>query len=188
MALTDQPWARIKNPSPIPADPQADQLWNLADLEFATLVQTHLVPREQTPAGRRKWEELWDALRVDDDLADRTYNVLEEFIDDTEAALDSGALEPAVAKRAEKFLTQCNMAWKRIDRGRERDPQALAWAGRAGSFEPKARMVIATLVAAVARHRSALEDDPSEEDRQLWQVLAQINLDPRDYPDESRKT
>lgn len=184
MALIDQPWARIKNPAPIPPRLTTDELGKLEDLGFALLIQSHLMPREQTPDGRRKWDELWDALRVDDALADRTYTVLEEFIDDTETALVGDELEPAAAKRAEKFLSQCNMAWKRIDRGREKSRQALAWAGRAGSFEPKARHVIATLVAAVARHRDAVEEDPREGDRQLWQVLAQVNLDPRDYPAE----
>ena len=60
-------------------------------------------------------------LREDDQLADRTYNVLEQFLDTTEDALEGGGLDEAGTKRAEKFKQQCEMSWKRIDRGRDRD-------------------------------------------------------------------
>ncbi len=184
MALIHQPWARIRTPAPIPAELTADALWNLPDTAFGELVRSQLVPQDQSPAGRRRWDELWEILRADNDLADRTYNVLEEFIDDTETALAGGDLDPAGDKRARKFLWQCERAWQRVDRGRDRDHQALAWAGRAGAFEPKARMVIATLVAAVARHRSAVGSQATEDDRRLWSVLGEVNLDPRDYPNQ----
>ena len=184
MSLIDRPWARIRTPAAVPGDLDADAVWGLDDLGFAQLVQSQLVPQEQDVAGRQRWEQLWEVLRADNDLADRTYNVLEEFIDDTEDALDGGELDPAADKRARKFLLHCDSAWQRIDRGRDRGRQPLAWAGRAGAFEPKARMVIATLVAAVARHRTAVSGSGSDHDRQLWGALAEVNLDPRDYPNQ----
>lgn len=184
MALIDQPWARNRNPTSLSDDLTAGALRNLGDLDFAQLIRSQLVPREQSPASRRPWDQLWDVLRTDDDLADRTYNVLEDFIDDTEADLDDSGLDEPGRKRAEKFLKQCERAWQRVDRGRDRT-QPLAWAGRSGAFEPKARMVIATLVAAVARHRTAVGRNAGDADRQLWAALAEVNLDPRDYPDQN---
>lgn len=182
MSLIDQPWSRISNPTPIPSDMNDEVIWMLDDLSFAELIRSQLVPQDQTLAGRNRWSNFWGILRFDSDLADRTYNVLEDFIDDTEASLQDGGLDDGAHKRARKFLLLCDSAWKRIDRGRDRGRQPLSWAGRAGAFEPKAQMVIATLVAAIARHRTAVGNTAGDEDRQLWRALADVNLDPRDYP------
>lgn len=47
------------------------------------------MPRDQDVQGRRL-DRFWKVLREDDQLADRSYNVLEQFLDTTEDALDGG--------------------------------------------------------------------------------------------------
>src|SRR6478609_3022561 len=101
--LIDRPWTRVRNPTPIPASYTADDLRAMPDLEFAELVRSHLVPRDVSRAGRAAWDKLWLTLRNDADLADRTYNTLEEFLDATEDVLDLGELEDEQRKRAAKF-------------------------------------------------------------------------------------
>ena len=184
MPLIAQPWTRVRTPTPLPARPTAKHLTALADVDFAELVRSNLVPRDPSKATRELWGRLWDVLRADEDLTERTYNVLEEFRDLTEDALDGDELDDAARKRAEKFLRNCEASWQRIDR----EPPAatpLAWAGKAGNFPPHAARVIAQLVSAIARHRHAVEQSPigsSGVDEELWQVLRRINLDPDDYP------
>lgn len=184
MPLIDQPWSRVRNPVPLPAAPDIDELLSMDANHFAQLIRSHLMPREQAGSGRRSWDELWAALRSDGDLADRTYDVLEDFLDSTDQALEGGEFDDAEAARARKFKQQCEQAWKRIDRGREKD-RPLAWAGRAGNFPPHAARVIATVVSAIARHRSATQaaanNAPRARDEELWAVLRRINLDPADY-------
>ncbi|WP_051027375.1 hypothetical protein [Cellulosimicrobium cellulans] len=181
--LIDRPWTRVRNPTPIPASYTAADLRAMPDLEFAELVRSHLVPRDVSRAGRAAWDKLWLTLRNDADLADRTYNILEEFLDATEDVLDRGELEDEQRKRAAKFAEQCRQSWARIDR--EPPQGALSWAGKAGDFQPAARRVIATLVGAIASHRSTVTGSPDrapEADDRLWAVLRQVDLDPDDYP------
>lgn len=183
MALIDRPWARVKNPVPIPDPCTADSLAALDDMTFAELVRSHLVPRGQSTPDRRAWEGLWSLLRSDQ-LADRTYDVLEDFLDTTEEAIGGGDLDSKEQARAEKFRMQCQHSWNRIDRDRTRDAP-LAWAGSAGQFPPAAQRVIAQLVGAIARHRATVlhrEGKPSPADAELWDILRKLDLDPRDYP------
>lgn len=179
----DRPWTRVRNPVPIPVRFSAADLKAMPDLQFAELLRSHLVPRDLSRDGRAAWDRLWNTLRLDADLSDRAYDTLEEFLDATEGALDRGELDDEQLKRATKFAEQCRQSWKRIDR----DPPAgpLAWAGKAGDFQPSARRVIATLVSAIASHRSTITADPArapEADTRLWEVLRKVNLDPSDYP------
>lgn len=191
MPLIDQPWTRVRQPVPIPAElsqpgqgrPQAGAatLLALEDVELAELIRSHLMPRDQSDAGRRAWDNLWATIRSDDTLADEVYDVLEDFLDTTEEALSSGTLDDAGQSRARKFLTHCQQAWARVDRGREQGSKHLAWAGRAGNFQPAAQRVIATLVGAIARHRATHDGTGSPADFELWETLAKVNLDPDDY-------
>mgnify|MGYP001160456565 FL=1 len=184
MALIDSPWSRLRKPPTIPTGFTAQALNDLDDLAFAELIQAQLVPRDQDVQGRRLWDRLWKVLREDDQLADRTYNVLEQFLDTTEDALEDGGLDEAGTKRAEKFKQQCEMSWKRIDRGRDRDG-ALGWAGEhATAHPPQSRRVIAALIGAIARHRAEVLREfgkPNAADAELWDVMAHLGLDPRDY-------
>ena len=167
MPLIDSPWSRVRQPPPLPANPTAQALSPLDDLAFAELIQAHL-------------------MRNDEELTSRTYDVLEEFLETTEDALEGGALDEAGTKRAEKFTVHCEWGWNRIDRGRDRSGP-LGWAGdRARSHPRHSRQVIASLIGAIARHRSSVLHElgkPSAADAELWDVMGHLQLDPRDYED-----
>lgn len=185
MALIDNPWARVRAPAPIPDNCTVIALQQLSDIDFAELIRSHLVPRDAAGEGRQHWDRLWLTLKTDD-LAERTYDVLDDFLNTTEDALDSGNLDPAATKRAEKFRHQCEQAWQRMDDSTKDATPPLAWAGSAGIFaDRRAQMVIATLVGAIARHRRRMTLTPElirPEDDTLWATLSRVNLDPRDYP------
>lgn len=85
-------------------------------------------------------------LRADDQLADRTYNVFEQFLDTTHDALKPSDLHEVGNKRAAKFNQQCEMSWKHINRDLNRDG-TIAWAGdHAKAHPPQTRRVIASLI------------------------------------------
>lgn len=187
--MVDSPWARVSSPIPIPRGVTGQVLRALPDDEFARLIRDQIVPRTQDRRGRVAWESFWGLLRTDDALAERTYDVLERFLDEGDAALVEGGLDEHTAARAKKFMHQCDMAWKRIDRGREREGP-LGWAGEQGQAHPShSRRVIATLVGAIARHRStvlATVGKPSSPDADLWDTLRYLGFDPRDFDSGNR--
>lgn len=181
MALVDQPWARVKDPVAIPAAADLEtELRSLDDRVYAELVRSHLVPRDNQPGGRQRWSDLWATIDREPDLAERTFDVLEEFLDGCEAAASDDALSDQQRQRAAKFRRFCDDAWQRLQNVPEAsDP--LGWAGRAArGFNPPARRVLATLVEAVARHREAVQDqgDARPVDAELWAVLRRVGLDP----------
>ncbi len=187
VAVIERPWARVRTPVPIPAEVSHDTLSALSDAEFAELVRSNFVPRADVPGGRAAWEQLWAVLKNTDGLAERTFDILEDFLDATEKALDAGDLDEADTSRARKFKARCEEAWKRLDKFDDDTP--LAWAGKAGEFQPSARRVIAILIAAIARHRSAVlraRRPVSDTDQQLWDAMRQVGLDPRDYQHRAR--
>lgn len=182
VTLIQRPWTRVRTPVPIPGDASQAGLAALGPVEFAELIRSNLIPRSDVPGGRSAWEQLWAMLKTDDDLAERTFDVLEDFLDATEQALDSGELDEVEAGRAPKFRARCDEAWKRLDRLEDAGP--LAWAGKAGEFQPSARKVIAVLIGAIARHRWTVlrsRHPVTGVDRRLWDVMRQVNLDPEDY-------
>jgi hypothetical protein len=183
VGLIDQPWTRVKTPPPIPSEDELPSaLTAMAKTDFAHLIRSHLLPRENEPGGRQRWLALWDAIGEHDQLTDRTFDALEDFLDATEEALERGDLDDAAAARAQKFRRACNDAWQRLQNTGD-DTSPLGWAGRAAAgFNPVSRRVIARLVEAVDQHRQtvlATDARPSDEDRQLWAVLREVGLDPR---------
>lgn len=181
VALQEQPWARVRDPAPVAA--AAVELAAMTDAEFAEQVRHHLMPREDQPGGRARWTRLWTLLG-EEQLCDHTFDVLEDFLDTTEAALAGGALGDAEAARARKFRDRCQEAWSRLQRAE--DDRPLGWAGKAAEgFNPVARKVIAQLVSAVAGHRSAVTSSRrpiTVEDRRLWGILDAVGLDPLRHP------
>lgn len=181
--MTSEPWARIKLPMPIPDEhDQSAALQAMADDEFVELVRGHLLPRG-SGREREAWVTLWENLTRDEGLLERTFDVLESFLDVTDRAIETGALEEAAAVRANKFRTACEGAWSRLQRADDDGP--LAWAPWAAEkFDPEARSTIALLVSAIARHRSSVTGAGGpvrSEDQVLWDRLRVVRLDPRDY-------
>lgn len=180
--LVEQPWKRVRNPPPLDQPVRAQPLLAMDEQAFVELVRGHLMPREDRPGGRAAWVQLWALLAAHDDLAQRTFDVLEDLLETTEADLARGGLDDAQSARARSFANRCDEAWKRLRRD---DDQALGWAGNAAEgFNPVSRKVIAILVAAIARHRTQVrhlrrEATPAEE--ALWSSLRSVSLDPDDY-------
>ena len=183
VVLIEKPWARVKNPPQIPQEETlTGELAAMSDLQFAQLIQSHLVPRENEVGGRQRWVALWETIVGTEELAAWTFDVLEELLDTTESALASGSLDDAAAARARKFRRVCTESWKRVQNVAD-DSTPLGWAGRAASgFNPVSRRVIAVLVGAIDKHRQGVlgaELEPTDEDRRLWAVLGQVSLDPQ---------
>ena len=177
-----EPWARVKNPTPIPDPLTEAAVLTLSDEELARLLQGNLTPRSESPEDRTKWAGLWRLLADGDDLAERAFDVLEDMLDATSDALDRGDLPEPARRRAVSFRGRCEDAWRRLEVD-DSKTVALAWAGeRAMKFNPEARKVIATLVGAIAKHRATrTTTGPFDKvDSTLWRSLRQVGLDPRD--------
>lgn len=179
--LIDTPWARVKDITPLPVTLTSAALMALDDLTFAEVLRDHLMPRQAGGPHREAWGKLWSVLGSDLVLANRVFDVLEEFLEQTDLALEEGELDDAQRKRANKFQRLCNEAWNRLEAVID---QPLGWAGRAAAgFNPPARKVIAQLVDAIATHRHTVtsEGPPEAVDEALWAVLSTVHLDPDLY-------
>ena len=183
MPVITEPWTRVRAPVPIPHPLTSDELLRLSNVQYAELLRSNLTPR--TEAGqRRAWDALWQLLRADDDLADRTYDVLDDFLDTTQTARDAGTLDEAALTRTAKFADQCQKAWNRLERADRRRREPLAWAPHLAALPPESRHIIATLTGAIARHRGHVlnsHEAVRPADRVLWDTLRALNLDPRDH-------
>ncbi|HEY5846138.1 MAG TPA: hypothetical protein VIT42_05035 [Microlunatus sp.] len=179
--LIECPWVRVKSPALIPDGDLRTELARLDDLQFAELIRSHLVPRDPQPDRRARWQQLWTDIDQDAHLAERTFDVLEQFLDASEAAMEDSQLESVQRQRAQKFHRFCNDAWHRLQGSLEED-EPLSWAGRAAvGFNRPARRVIEQLVQAIGEHRGAVLNGgppPSSADRRLWTVLRRVGLDP----------
>jgi len=184
--LTNTPWARAKHPTPIPVDLRGADLMELDDVEFAQLIRDQLMPRQPTGPEREAWGKLWTTFgNSEPELAERVFDVLEEFLEQTEEALSAGQLDDAQTKRARKFARFCEEAWNRLE---VTIHQPLGWAGRAAAsgFNRESRIVIGQLVEAIATHRETRETTTQEgpiaaDDEALWAVLRTVGLDPDMY-------
>jgi hypothetical protein len=181
--LIERPWARVTSPTEIP-DPVADEtLAALDDAGFAALLRDQLVPRQPHGPERDRWERLWTVLVETDALAERAFDVLEEFLDTIERA-KAGGVEDRERKRVEKYERFVNAAWNRL----ETVERPLGWAGRGAMvFNAPARKVIDELVLAIAAHRRGVQSTrpTGDVDEELWRVLRRVRLDP-DRPPRSR--
>jgi hypothetical protein len=148
--VIEQPWARVKQPSTIPTPVTREVIAALPAAELAALVRDHLVPSGTTGPHRAAWDQFWGLLNDNDELAHRAFDVLEEFLDSTEDALDVADAGDAQRKRMQKFQLNAQNAWQRL----QKDPPA-------GQRR---------LVAAIAAHRAAVLEDgpPTAADLQLW--------------------
>jgi hypothetical protein len=165
--LIDRPWTRVRTPVLVPEDVSAARFAAMTDLDLAQMLRSQLVPRDQSREGRRAWEQMWETLRTDDGLAERAFDILEEFLDATEEALETGLNEDQ-QRRATKFLEQCRGSWKRLERAPSNPQHARAtW------------RTTAALVEAIAAHREAVLATPGEprpEDEHLWAAPRRLGL------------
>lgn len=179
--MLDRPWARVKNPTPIPAVLDRAILSRLDLGAFAELLRDNLLPRRD----RGAWHDLWDLLDANDDLADRALDILESFEDTTSRLVKEPATEAADRERGKKFLEIVNQAISRLSSEaseRRQQSEPLQWAGRrAEKFNPLGRRVIERLVLAIDEHRSSTSADTAgPADQELWRVLGELHLDPAD--------
>lgn len=178
MAIT-QPWDRPEQPAPIPEGNGAiSVLRSLDSNDFDLLIRDNLTAWESQQGGRVRWERLWAALAGEASLRDRALETMQTLRSQTDGALQAGELNQAGKKRATRFLRHLDHGVARLTR---QDDRPLAWAGRAADgFNPPARVVIERLVLAIAHHREVFpsEDDPSQDDEDLWAVLGDVGLDP----------
>src|SRR4051812_23562709 len=110
--MTESPWRRPESYLSLPPRVDVEHLHALAPEEFARMLRDHLLPRSPDERDRNAWLELWDVLSSSSQLADRAFDVLEEFLDRVEAALDAGSLPDWEAKRARRFRNQVEDAWE----------------------------------------------------------------------------
>jgi len=185
LVLINTPWARVKQPTPIPVDLRGADLMELDDVEFAQLTRDQLMPHQPTGPEREAWGKLWTTFgNSEPELAERVFDVLEEFLEQTEEALSSGQLDDTQSKRARKFARFCAEAWNRLE---VTVHQPLGWAGRAASgFNRESRIVIGQLVESIVTHRETRETTTQEgpitaADEELWAVLRTLDLDPDMY-------
>jgi hypothetical protein len=174
----DQPWARIRDPRPIPDGLTVELLQAMKDEAFADLIRTHLIPRENLPRGRQRWEVLWELLRGDDDLAERAMDTVEGFLDAAEGALDAPEVDESTTRRAQKFCVHCTAALHRLELDGEEVLSSVREEVRA-RFNRTAGRILAQLVDAIDEHRDiTLESGraPTPADEQLWATLTQVRV------------
>lgn len=175
------PWARVKNPTPIPNPLELDRIRGLPKQQLQLLLRDNLLSRDADVDGRARWTALWTALADDPELTEMAFDALEDLMDITEGAIEDDVLDEAAAKRARKFLRVLEEAWARLQVDEQRP---LGWAGRrATTWDPPSRRVIEKLVLAIAGHRHQLtgHGDAHQVDEHLWAVLADVDLDPAGY-------
>ena len=180
-AAVESPWARVRNPTPIPEPIDPDQIRQLPDQQLQLLVRDNLLPRESDVDGRARWVALWAVLTDDCELTELAFDALEDLMDVTEEAIENDVLDDAAGKRARKFLRSCEEAWARLQVDEQRP---LSWTGRrATTWDPLSRRLLEQLVLAIAGHRHQLtgHGDTYQVDERLWAVLTDVGLDPAGY-------
>lgn len=184
VVLIDRPWIRVRTPVAVPHPLDDEVLHALDDEAFAALLRDQLVPRQPRGPERDRWEQLWTVLVESDAVAERAYDVLEEFLDTIDRAKSESGLSARERGRIEKYEQFVNAGWNRL----ETVGRPLGWAGRgAMAFNSPSRKVIDQLVLAIAEHRRAVRASrPVDDvDKRLWDVLKSVRLDP-DRPARTR--
>jgi len=166
VVLIERPWTRVKHPTTIPAMTTSELVAAMPVEQLAALLRDHLLPSGSAGPERAAWDQFWEVLRGDDEVADRAFDVLEEFLDQAEDALDTATGDDPQHKRMQKFHLNAQNAWQRL----QKDPTV-------GRTVPT---VTKRLAAAITEHRAAVLDagTSTAADVQLWKVLAVLHVDP----------
>lgn len=165
VVLIERPWARVKQPTTIPVGTTHEMVVDMPVEQLAALLRDHLLPSGAAGPERAAWDQFWAVLRDDDELADRAFDVLEEFLDQAEDALDNAADDDPQHKRMQKFHVNAQNAWQRL----QKDPTV-------GRTVP---IVARRLAAAITEHRAAVLDAgaSTKADERLWNAMAAVGLD-----------
>lgn len=152
--MCESPWERIVDPPPIPEPCTAVVLRLLPDAEFEQLLRANLVPRTN---NRNQFQQLWIILAFNDDLADRTFDILEVWLEAAETHLRT----VGEATRARKFGEFCDGAWNRLTKIREFDTKP-------GPPHPGPHTTGGLFVRAINRHRPDHPGTVTAVDQALW--------------------
>lgn len=154
--IPESPWDRIKDPVPVPEPCTAVVLRLLTDEEFALLLRSHLVPGPD----RSGFQQLWIVLAFNDDLADRAFDILEEWLEVAEQHLRTGPQ----SSRARKFRGFCDGAWNRLTKIRQFDTKE-------EMEQPAPHTTAGHFALAIHRHQQACAGAATAVDQALWAAL-----------------
>lgn len=176
-AAIERPWERVRQPPELPASPTAAALRTMTEQEFAELLRAHLVPRGTDKQDRERWDRFWQVLNTDDALNDRAFGILEVFQSVTESAAPATDRE---AQRMTRFLRQVTEAQNRLEW--ELPSFGPAVAAKLRTFPGGTRRHLIDLISAIDAHRAdtLAAGSPTPADQELWSVLADVGLDPRE--------
>lgn len=150
----EAPWERHE-PYPIPDLCTATALRLLPDESFDAVGRSNLLPGKD----RAAFEEFWTLLAFNDDLAERCFDTLEEWLDRCEAQPDEGD----ESARVRKFRRICDDAWNRLTKIRDLDVAQRR-------VVPAPHTIAGTFAAAIATHRQALTES-TDLDGALWAAV-----------------
>ena len=168
-----EPWARVKNPTPLPDRPQARALSRLDQESFAALIRDTLLPpaTDDPREGQRRWRALWTLIAGHEPLRQRTVGVLEEWQQQATVALEQDELDPKTDRRVRKFVGKVDAQLRFLD-------ARPAWRMRLNAVEDAA---LRQLVKGIASHRTILlrrGDTPGDHTVRMWGALEAVGLDP----------
>lgn len=167
-----RPWERVRSPRALPPDTAPEALQELDEADYAVLLRDHVIPRAQDRVYRRQWDQFWQAVGEDDELAERALDILEGFVDQAREDLDGDELTDHQRKRAKSYSRYFQDAMDRI----ERAENALSWAPiHVQKLPRRGQSLILDLVDAIEDHQDATAE-PTEADRDLWAILDRLHL------------
>jgi hypothetical protein len=180
---SETPWLEPAEPVVFVVDAKnkLDLKWLTAALDSeqaGALLRSHLQPiSPHDPTYKSNWRMFWRAVGFAGDHPRRRGRaeilaLLERWLQDTEVELaDAGDPDSDRARVARRFRGDVVQA---IDRLEKTYGEPLGWAGPVWSKYPLGpRRVVESLVAVIALHR-----DKQIEDRELYNILRALNLEP----------
>lgn len=154
--MSNSPWDRVVQPPSIPEPCTGVVLRLLPDEAFAQLMRSHLVPKD----ARDQFQRLWIVVAFNDDLTERTFDLLEGWLETT----DQHLLTDPEPDRAKKFHLFCDGAWNRLTKIREFDI-------RQERGQPAPHTAAGQFALAIHTHHLACSGDATAVDHALWTTL-----------------
>lgn len=148
------PWER-HDPTPIPEPCTATVLRLLPPTHFDSILRSNLVPGDD----RDGYDEFWQLVAFNDDLADQCFDTLEQWL---QLCDEQPAEHPAVARIA-KFRRFCDQAWNRLTKIRDADVDH-------GPPRAAAHTVAGQFALAIVAHRNQLQEITALDDALLAAV------------------